>query len=433
MKLLQTIKGKSLVKTGANYSLTATAASVVGMIVSLLNMRWLGPSELGIWQSLCVVTAYVPFLQLGIQSQLNIELPILLGRNDLPKVKKYIATSYYISNIVTAIIAVLGLTASIIIWQKGYALKYVFGIIALTAVNVGSSISYHFIARFRSSMSFDKLTSIIRIQIVVMVLCIPLIYFFGFWGLLMYNAFPGLVYAILMKRKSPFQEIKAQFEKNETTYLMTRGIILMLYGQTFTAIKTFQQMFLLRFGGAMYVGLFSPALAIGGIINLLPGQIAQFLVPQMGYKFGKSSQAKDLWPFVLRILVVMPFAILPVSIVFYFILPWLVNTFFPKYIESIQAMQIMSFGFAFSSSSMVINFLYTLKAYKDAIFIILAEFLSYALLPTFFYKIIGLSILTSLAIGVSLAYFIIYVTTFIVMRVAIFRPKYNLKTEDEKL
>ena len=96
-------------------------------------------------------------------------------------------------------------------------------------------------------------------------------------------------------------------------------------------------------------------------------------------------------------------------------------------------MQIMSFGFAFSSSSMVINFLYTLKAYKDAIFIILAEFLSYALLPTFFYKIIGLSILTSLAIGVSLAYFIIYVTTFIVMRVAIFRPKYNLKTEDEKL
>ena len=429
MKLFQKIKSNALLKTGANYSITATTSSVVGMVVSLLNMRWLGPTELGIWQSLCVVSAYVPFLQLGVQSGLNLELPILLGKNDEIKAKEYIANAYYISIVVTLLILIVGVTATVVVWLKGLGLKYVFGVLALTAVNVGSSIAYHFIARYRSSMSFDILTSIIRIQIIAMVLCVPLIYFFGFWGLLAYNAIPNLVYAFLMMKRSPFSDAKPRIEKPSTVYLIKRGTIQMLYVQTATAIKTFQQMFLLRFGGTTYVGLFSPALAIGSIVNLLPSQIAQFLVPQMGYKFGNTGKAKDVWPVVRKIMLLIPLAILPFSVLLVLFLPWLVNTFFPKYIESILAMQIMAVGFVFSASSMTTNFLYTIKAYKEATFIILAELLSYALLPTFLYKVIGLSILVSVSVGVSIAYLVIYITTFLVMRITLFKPQYNCNNQ----
>lgn len=425
MNILQKIKGNSLVKTGANYSLTATIASIVSIIVSLLNMRWLGPAELGIWQSLIVVSAYVPFLQLGVQSGLNLELPILLGKSDEKKAKEYIANAYYISIIVTIIILIIGIVATFVVWLKGLGLKYVFGVLALTAVNVGSSISYHFIARYRSSMSFDILTSIIRIQLIASILCVPFIYFFGFWGLLLYNAIPALVYAGLMFTRSPFSDIKPKIEKHNSFYLIKRGTIQMLYVQTSTAIKTFQQMFLLRFGGTTYVGLFSPALAIGGVINLLPGQLAQFLVPQMGYKFGNTGNARDLWPYIKKILIYMPLAILPVSIVISLLLPWMVNTFFPKYVESILAMQIMTYGFIFSCSSMTTNFLYTIKAYKEATYIIIAEFLCYLILPTLFYKVFNLEILSSIAVGVSVTYLFIYITTVIVMRTTLFKAKYN--------
>ena len=432
MDIIKKFRGNSLAKTGANYSITATTASVVAMLVSLLNMRWLGPSELGIWQSLCVVSAYVPFLQLGVQSGLNLELPVLLGKNDEKKVRDFIANAYFMSIVVTSLILLAGLIATVVVWLKGLGPKYVFGVLALTGVNVGTSIAYHFIARYRSAMSFDKLTKIIRIQLYASILCVPLIYFFGFWGLLVYNAIPILIYAGLMKKMSPFADTLPRIEKINAFYLIKRGTIQMLYVQTATAIKTFQQMFLLRFGGTTFVGLFSPALAIGNVINLLPGQISQFLVPQMGYKYGSSGQAKDLWPFVKKIMLVMPLAIFPVSLLFYLVLPWLVNTFFVKYVESITAMQIMAFGFMFSSASMVTNFLYTIKAYKDATFIILAEFLSYLILPTFFYKIVGLPLLISVATGVSFAYLIIYITTFVVMRVALFKPKYNMSKEDGK-
>ncbi len=274
-------------------------------------------------------------------------------------------------------------------------------------------------------MSFDILTSIIRVQIVVTVICVPMIYFFGFWGLLIYNAAPLLVYAGLMYKRSPFSDTKPSFKKKEAFYLVKRGTVQMLYVQTSTAIKTFQQMFLLHFGGTTFVGLFSPALAIGSVINLLPGQLAQFIVPQMGYKYGSSGQAKDLWPYVKKILIYMPLAILPFSVFLALSLPWLINSFFPKYSESIVAMQIMAFGFVFSCSSMTTNFLYTIKAYKDATYIIIVEFLCYLLLPVIFYKVIGLTLLSSVASGVSSAYFLIYMATFVVMKVTLFKPKYN--------
>lgn len=432
MKFFQKIKSNALLKTGANYSITATTASVIGMIVSLLNMRWLGPSELGIWQTLFVVTAYLPFLQLGVQSGLNLELPILLGRGDDKKVKAYIANAYYINIVVTCLIVLLGIGASFVTWLKGLGLKYVFGVIALTSVNVANSIAYHFIARYRSSMSFDRLTTIIKYKILATIVCVPLIYFFGFWGLLIYNAVPLLVYAGLMMKRSPFNEIRPEIDKHNALFLVKRGTIQMVFVQTSTAIKTFQQMFLLRFGGTTFVGLFSPALAIGNVINLLPGQIAQFLVPQMGYKYGSSGQAKDLWPYVKKILTLMPLAILPFSALLALAIPWLINSFFPKYIESILAIQIMAFGFVFSCSSMTTNFLYTIKAYKEASTIIIVEFICYAVLPTFFLKIVGLPILISISVGVSLSYFIVYLTTFVVMRVALFKSKYNSLKENGK-
>ena len=430
MNLHQRIKSNSLAKTGANYSLTATIASVVSMVVSVLNMRWLGPEELGIWQSLCVVSAYVPFLHLGVQSGLNLDLPILFGKKDEQKAMDYIANAYFINIIVTSIILFIGIIATVFVLLKGLGLKYVIGILALTAVNVGTSISYHFIARYRSTMSFNRLTGIIRIQLVVSILCVFFIYLWGFWGLLIYNAVPVLVYACLMYKKSPFTDTRPKFERGDAFYLVKRGTVQMLYVQTSSAIKTFQHIFLLKFGGTTFVGLFSPALAIGNVINLFPGQLAQFIVPQMGFVYGKSGQARDLWPYVKKVLIVLPLVILPFSIIIAIGLPWLINTFLPKYVESIIAMQIMAFGFIFSCSSMTTNFLYTIKAYKDATFIIIAEFLSYLLFPTIFYKIIGLPLLVSIAVGVSSAYLIVYMTTFIVMKVALFKPKYNIQNED---
>lgn len=425
MRLIKKLRNNKLAKSGINYSLSSTSLSAISIVVSLLNMRWLGPSELGVWQSLTIFSSYIPFLQLGIQSGLNLELPILLGNNDEKKLRSYIANAYFFSWLVTFIILCGGLFAAVLVGIKGMGPKYVFGVIALTGLNVGTSIAYHFIARYRSSMAFDILSEIIRLQILTAVFCIPLIYYFHYWGLLVYNSVPILIYAILMYIRSPFNDVKPAFTKNDSIYLIKRGTIQMCYVQTSTAIKTIQQWFLLHFGSTVYVGLFSPALAIGSIINMIPGQLNQFLVPQMGYKYGQTKKARDLWPFVKKFTLIAPFVILPISLSFYFVLPWLITTFFTKYVESIRAMQIMSLGFIFSAASNMGGFLYTIKAYKEATVIIATEFVSYLIFPSFFYLIAGLPILKSLALGVTCAFFCIYICTFVVLRITLFKPVYN--------
>lgn len=430
MKLFAKLKNNKLAESGANYSLSSSAFSIFSIFVSLLNMRWLGPSELGIWQSLCIVNAYVPFLQLGVQSGLNLELPILFGKNDEDKAKTYIANAYFLSRVVTGFIIGIGLVAAAIVWAKGLGPKYVLGIIAVTGLNVANSIAYHFIARYRSAMSFDILALIIRIQLLVAILSVPLVYYFGFWGLLIFSSLPNMVYAYQMYKRSPFGDVKPYLTKPDLRYLTKRGIIQMAFGQTSTAIKTFQQWFLLTFGGTVYVGLFNPALAIGNVVNLIPGQLGQFIVPQMGYKYGQTGMAKDLWPSVKKIFLFMPLAILPFSLVLSIILPWMIQELFPKYIESITAMQIMCFGFIFSCSSTTINFLYMVKAYKEASIILLTEFLCYLILPITIFKVIGASLLNAIAIGVSSTYIVLFAVTFFVMRFTLFKKKYNKHNEN---
>ena len=425
MGIFQKIKNSQLAKSGINYSLTSTMLSVISMAVSLLNMRWLGPEELGIWQSLTIFSSYIPYLQLGIQSGLNLELPILLGNSDERRLRSYIANAYFFSRLVTLTILGVGLIAAAVVALKGMGLKFVLGVVALTGLNVGTSIAYHFIARYRSSMAFDILSKIIRLQIFATVLCVPLIYFFHFWGLLAYNSVPILVYAFLMYKRSPFNDIKPAFVKEDSMYLVKRGMIQMCYVQTSTAIKTLQQWFLLHFGSTVYVGLFSPSLALGNVINMIPGQLNQFLNPQMGYRYGQSKQAKDLWPFVKKFMLITPLVILPISLFFYFLLPWLVTTFFPKYIEAINAMQIMSLGYIFSSSPIMGGFLYTIKAYKEATIIIATELIGYLVLPSFFYLVFNLPLLNSVALGVSCAFLCIYLCTFVILRVTLFKQKYN--------
>ena len=73
---------KKLLKTGAKYSLISTISSIISMLIGIVMMLWLMPEEIGKWNAVSMFIAYLPFLQLGVQSGLSVELPIKIGEND---------------------------------------------------------------------------------------------------------------------------------------------------------------------------------------------------------------------------------------------------------------------------------------------------------------------------------------------------------------
>lgn len=79
------------------------------MVAGMVIMFWLDPSEVGKWNTVSIFLAYVPFLQLGIQSGLSIELPVTLGRNEESKARQFIANELRFAILVSVVILLIGM------------------------------------------------------------------------------------------------------------------------------------------------------------------------------------------------------------------------------------------------------------------------------------------------------------------------------------
>lgn len=417
-------KHSKLFKSGAKYSLASTFSSIVSMLVSFVNMRWLGPEILGIWQSLTIIIAYLPFLQLGIQSGLNLELPIELGKGNKEKSDKLVATAKYFAICLACIISAIGICVFLYLLHVGVDNKYLYGTVAILVISVITCFRLHYIATYRSAKAFDKLSNIYLIDSVFNFSFILVIYYYQYYGLLVYYVGKELIATFLMYVYAPYRKLPASFDKSVFVILLKRGIFMTLFNQIKGVIETFPKILLVSMGGVVQVGLFSPVLAVGSLISMIPNQLAQFLVPQMGYKYGETGKAQDMWIYLKKISLLIPIFILPFSIIGWLLIPYIVETFFPKYIESIIPIRIMLFGFIFSIK-LTYNFLITIKAYREVLFLQGVDAVCLLLIPYICILYYNYPLTTSLALGLSMGYFVSYVINYWVVKRTVFLVKYN--------
>lgn len=413
-----------LLKSGVKYSISSTLSSVVLMFVNLASMHWLGPDILGIWQSLTIIIAYLPFLQLGIQSGLNLELPIELGKGNIERSKNLVATAKYFAICLAYLIILIGIFVFLYLLQTEVEDEYLFGFIAVLLISVITCFRLHFVATYRSAKAFDKLSNIYLVDSFANLIFLLFIYFYHYYGLLIYYVGKELIATFLMHVYAPYRDLKAHFDKAIFVILFKRGIFMTLFNQIKSAIDSFPKILLVSIGGVVQVGLFSPVLAVGILIHMIPNQLAQFLVPQMGYKYGESGKAQDMWIYLKKISLFMPFVILPFSIIGWLLIPYVVEYFFPRYIESIVPIRIMLFGFIFSIK-LAYNFLITIKAYYEVLFLQGVDVVCLLLIPYMFIIYSNYSLTTSLSLGLSIGYFVSYVINYSVVKRTVFQAKYN--------
>lgn len=427
-KIKQYFKKHPLIKTGANYSIWGSIKSVCTTLVGLSVMRWLTPDELGMWNTVSIFLAYTPFLQLGIQSGLNTELPVLLGRNDEEGAKERIANGYGYAILVSLVILVLGSIFSVVYYLRS-GLEVGLGVVTITIVAISSSFSLHFIARYRSAKAFDRLVTVNQIEIPILLFSVYLIYRFHYWGILGYNVLTNLADIFLMYHKLPYKKVKPHIRKPVLFSMGKMGIAMMVLVELKSAAQTLPRWIILTKSNREKLGLYTPATAINSLINLIPRQFAQFFYPQMGFIYGKTGKASDIWPYVRKLQILLPLAVLPVSAVIYILAPWLLETFFPKYIESLWAMRIMCITFLFTAASGLSWVLNTLKAFKYSYLLAICDFIGCFIWPYLMTIVLPNDILTTVTIGLALNAVISYVLSIVVLRHVLFLPNYNVPKE----
>lgn len=428
MQLFRRIKTNALIKTGAVYSIASTLSSVFSMAVGFLNMRWLGPEILGIWSSVTIINSYLPFLQLGIQSGLNLELPVLLGENNQKKAEEVVSTALYFACILAAIMSVISLfVIAFLILFTNTDILVVYGIIAVCIMAVMSCFRLHYIATYRSANAFDKLSKIYLVDCVVSIACIFGIYYFKYYGLLFYQVVQYAVFTLLMWYFAPYRSTKPSFHKDHFKSLLKRGIFMTAVNQIRGVVESLPRVIILRLGSIIQVGLFSPASVAGTFMNMVPGQVAQYIHPQMSYKYGQTKRARDMWPYFRTLTIWAPILMLPVAAAGWFLAPVLIEYLFPKYIESIWPIRFMLIGFLFSTKGFARNFMTTIKAYTEVLSLDIFDLLMFLMCPLIVIKVSSWPLLSALSIGLSIAYFITFYVNIIVARITIFKDKYNVE------
>ena len=130
-----------------------------------------------------------------------------------------------------------------------------------------------------------------------------------------------------------------------------------------------------------------------------------------------------MWPYLKKMSLYTPIAILPFSIIGFLLMPFLLNLF-PKYEEALWPVRILLIGFIFSIN-LTRGFLITIKAYKETLFLQGIDMFCLLVLPFLAIILAPFTIMVNMAIGMTVGYIISYVANYWVVRRTISAEKYN--------
>ncbi len=209
------------------------------------------------------------------------------------------------------------------------------------------------------------------------------------------------------------------------TSLIKVGFPMFSLGYLKQISKTFPRIILLSVGGVLAVGYFAPAQAIQTAMLMLPNVLAQYIYPQMSFKFGQTNDKNELWLIVRNTIKYLFIFGTPLVVAGWFLLPHFITAFFPKYEEGILPSQLIMISGLFMSSVIVYNAVYSIKAFRQDLYMTVVMLALNAVLPLVF------ALTMKPIVGVALGYLLANIMFFIFMMLVL-KKLLNSKSENGK-
>lgn len=210
-------------RTAGKYIFSGLFKSGVQILSNLVILRWINPEELGLWQSVTVFTGYVAILNIGVTTGINRELPFSIGQGNKERGIQLLSTAgAYVTILGIVLFFFATATGAILYMTQSISIQvYAFLILAiiLQILNFQGNLLG---ATYRSSDSFNKLSNIQFLLSLLLVLLIPLIYFYKIWGYITYLILIAVITFVLYNVYKPFR-VKYSFKKEEFKYLVKVG------------------------------------------------------------------------------------------------------------------------------------------------------------------------------------------------------------------
>ena len=332
---------RSLRRAIFSYSSTMILARVAMTVQGVFVIRWLEPVEMGIWLSILLIPLYGVHAHLGLLNAINLKVPYYNGQGKTEQAKRIervvrtnIAIYLLISLILVGLLYLLGYFKGKI--GHGVAIVIVCAVITI-GVNFYSGL-------FRSKHQFGKAGVVSIANAMLLIIGLPLVYYFGYDGLLiryLVTSFILLIFCVAILSR----ELSIEFSWDETKKLILVGFPIMILSYGIVFFSSMDRTMILFFLDKKAMGEYALAIVAAPIVSLLPGLVGQIYYPRMTEIFSANGINRALAKECVNASLLSAGFAAVVCLALAVVAPPLICMLFPKYTGGITSMQIVLIGY----------------------------------------------------------------------------------------
>jgi O-antigen/teichoic acid export membrane protein len=324
------------------FSASTVVYQLSRLAVSLIVARWVGPEEFGIWNALNLILLYGVVVALGVPNGMNRDVPLLMGQGDQFAAQRIVNSSFWF---VLLINTAVGLFISLIGLILNQPLRYPF--LAMGVLFLTWQVYQYFQLRLKCYIRF-RLMSLQQFIFAVLlpVFALPMAYEWGIPGFIVGQAIGALAVCLLIVFQDPLKIIYS-WDRCALRNLVETGFPIMVAGLLYSLLTSVDRWVIVNFLGVEALGHYTLAILCLGVLSLLPAVVSQQMYPRMAFKFGQTRNKRALLPLIIRQSLMSTVVTVPILVLVYAILPFLVDRYIPEYRLGIEPARILLVGLGF--------------------------------------------------------------------------------------
>ena len=345
-----------------NFVSSSVLVSIIGLLSGFISYRFIEPQLIGLWATIAVFEVYATIIRFGIPNGMCRELPYELGKGNIAYANSLASTTLAYS-IFSSFIALLILPLVFLVPYFNISGKDQLICIGVLIIRVLiEPYTSYLSGTFRTNDQFDKLSRIQYIQATIRLASITFIILWGFYGFLLRETIIPLSNSIQLHLARPFK-LRPKFNWIAFKRLFSIGFPIFIISYATLAIDTFPRLFLINYGDAYQLGIFSPVIILIGTAKLIPGTISGYLYPKLAYSWGQDADLLKLWNKTKRIFLTSLIVSLTISLLVFFGIDYIIKVL-PKYVASVPYIKIGCFTILFIAFQLGNTLLVVLKKWK---------------------------------------------------------------------
>lgn len=308
-----------------------TAATLAS---GILIARWVTPGEMGLWQLAGLVSVYLPWLQLGIPSGLNRDLPYLIGAGRAGEASELAAAALWWMLLLAVVTG--GIGAVLVATLPHPNATTIAVVVSATLGAMLTCVSTYYTMTYRTHSEFARLARFSVVVGVVNLASLGLVWRYGFHGLIARAPLIVLTNTVMLHLGRPLR-VRPSWNLSHLTTLVRTGLPIAVLGQGWTMFTTLDRLMLAR--SIQSLGMYVLAIQVSAAAQMIPTAFSTVVYPSMSEVYGRTGDRLAVWRIGAGAALQALAAGAVVAAGGWLLLPVFVHTFLPAYASGIRAAQ----------------------------------------------------------------------------------------------